>query len=183
MAKKWKVVFLVFFSIVVILVCVVAIMRVGTQGASPQETVNYDKDGLKLEVVYCRPYKKGRLIFGTKEAGALQPFGQYWRLGANDATSLKLNRDVTFAGRPLKAGRYAVYAVPGEKTWQIGINSEANRWGKAEPDYSKDVLTVDVPVIYTDEVTEQLKINFEPTKTGANMVIRWENAMVVIPIG
>ncbi len=183
MAKKWKVVFLVFFSIVVILVCIVAIMRMGTQGASPQETVSYDKDGLKLEVVYCRPYKKGRLIFGTKEAGALQPFGRYWRLGANDATSLELNRDVMFAGKPLKAGRYAVYAVPGEKTWKIGINSEANRWGKAEPDYSKDVLTVDVPVIYTDEVTEQLKIDLEPTETGANMVIRWEKAMVVIPIG
>ena len=182
MAKKWKKVFLVFFSIVVVLVCVVAIMRMNTKAASPQETVNFNNKGLDLEVVYCRPYKKGRLIFGKKEDNALQPYGEYWRLGANDATTIELNKDVLFAGKPLKAGKYAVYAVPGEKTWKIGVNSEANRWGRAEPDYSKDILTVEVPVTYTDEPVEQLKIDFEATANGADMVIVWENSMVAIPI-
>ena len=146
------------------------------------DTITFNRNGLTIKTVYYRPYKKGRVIFGKVEDGALQPFGVYWRLGANDATTIEVNKDVRFAGEPLKAGKYSVYAIPGENNWQIGVNSKANRWGVAEPDHENDVLMVVVPVTYSDEVVEQFKINFVATEKGADMVLKWDTSVVRIPI-
>ena len=182
MSKNWKVVLLLFFSVILIMITVAAFLRMQTKRHSPIDTVTFAKNGLTLKTVYYRPYKKGRLIFGEAEDGALQPFGVYWRLGANDATTIEINKDVNFAGQPLKAGKYAVYAFPGEHTWEIGVNSKSNLWGAAEPDHENDVLMVTVPVSYTDEVLEQFKITFEPTEQGAEMVLTWDTSVVRIPI-
>ena len=53
---------------------------------SPHGNVKYDKNNLTIEIPYSRPSKRGRLIFGPEKDGALQPYGVYWRLGANNAT-------------------------------------------------------------------------------------------------
>ena len=182
MTKKWKVVLVLFFSLLVILISAAAFFRLQTKGHSPMDTVTFSQNGLDVEVVYYRPYKKGRLIFGLEEDGALQPFGVYWRLGANDATTIELKTDVSFAGQPLKAGKYSLYAFPGKNSWQIGVNSKSNRWGVSEPDHDDDVLMVEVPVFYSDEIIEQFKISFEASERGAEMVLKWENSIVRIPI-
>ena len=182
MTKKWKVVLLLFFSVIVILVTTVAFLKLQTKRHSPMDTVSFKKGALIIKTVYYRPYKKDRMIFGKAEDGALQPFGVYWRLGANDATTIEINKDVNFAGQPLKAGKYSIYAIPGENNWQIGINSKANRWGKAEPDHENDVLMVTVPVNYSDEVVEQFKINFKAKGEGAEMILWWDTSVVRIPI-
>lgn len=182
MTRKWKIVLLLFFSVIVILVTASAFFRMQTKKHSPMDTVTFNKGGLDIKTVYYRPYKKDRVIFGAAEDGALQPFGVYWRLGANDATTIELNKDIIFGGEPLKAGKYAIYAVPGETNWQIGINSKANRWGAAEPDHDNDVLMITVPVTYSDEVIEQLEIAYKATEQGAEMVLKWDTSVVRIPI-
>ncbi|MEN8251614.1 MAG: DUF2911 domain-containing protein, partial [Bacteroidota bacterium] len=88
---KWKTILLIFFSLIVILIAFVAYMRMGNKPLSPMDKVGYEKEGLNIEIVYSRPYKKGRIIFGTEEDGALQPYGTYWRLGANEATTFEIN--------------------------------------------------------------------------------------------
>src|SRR5262245_4037499 len=104
--------------------------RIATTGkASPAATAQLSQGGLDIQVSYCRPSKKGRLIFGEKEAGALVPFGKYWRLGANAATEISFSKDVTFAGKPVRAGRYRMYAVPGATSWKVVLNSEVGKWG------------------------------------------------------
>ena len=55
---------------------------------SPKETVTYSSEISDFEVVYSRPFKKGRLVFGPEKDGALVPFRNYWRTGANAATKL-----------------------------------------------------------------------------------------------
>lgn len=182
MTKRWKLILVVSFSLVIVLIAGTAIMKMNTKKHSPADKAVFSENGLHITTDYCRPYKKGRLIFGSKEDGALQPFGTYWRLGANEATTFEINKDVIIAGNPLKAGIYSIYAVPGEKTWEIGVNSEAHKWGAAEPDHAKDVLTFNVPASYNDQVTEQLKINYQPIEGGAEMVIIWDNATVKFPI-
>jgi hypothetical protein len=182
MSRKWKIVLLLFFTVVVILVTASAFLRMQTKKHSPMDTVSFNNGDLEITTVYYRPYKKDRLIFGKEEDGALQPFGVYWRLGANDATTIVLNKDVSFGGEELKAGKYAVYAFPGEASWQIGVNSKSNNWGAAEPDHDNDVLMVTVPVTYADEVVEQFKITFEATEQGAEMVLTWDTSVVRIPI-
>ncbi|HHL52526.1 MAG TPA: DUF2911 domain-containing protein [Flammeovirgaceae bacterium] len=182
MKQKHRTLLLVFFVAIILFIITVVILRINTKRYSPADVASISADGLEITINYCRPYKKGRLIFGPQEEGALQPFGQYWRLGANEATTLQINRDVLLAGKRLQKGLYSIYAVPGPDTWLIGVNSEAKRWGYAEPDYEKDVLRVTVPVTYGEPLTEQFTIGLQPTDKGALMLLDWDLAHVSVPI-
>ena len=149
---------------------------------SPIKTATYNDKGLDIKVVYCQPYKKGRLIFGEEKDGALQPYGKYWRLGANAATEITFSKNVNFAGKPVNAGSYRMYAVPGATSFQVSLNSELGIYfGVNEPDYTKDVIKVDVPTETTDE-TEQFVINFSSDSTAVNMDFVWDKTKVRVPI-
>src|SRR5689334_13928639 len=78
---------------------------------SPKATAEFSQGGLDVKVAYCRPFKKNRVIFGEKSAGALVPNGEYWRLGANAATEITFAKNVLFGGKPVNAGSYRMYAV------------------------------------------------------------------------
>src|SRR5205085_4120722 len=103
----WMKKILIGIGVVLVLFAAFVGFRLATTGkASPPATAQFSQGGLDVQVSYCRPSKKGRLIFGEKAAGALVPFGKYWRLGANAATEIAFSKNVTFAGRPVPAGRY-----------------------------------------------------------------------------
>jgi hypothetical protein len=150
---------------------------------SPGTTTSYNKDGFDIKVTYSQPYKKGRLIFGEEKDKALQPYGKYWRLGANAATEITFNKDVNFAGKPIKAGSYRMYAVPGPTTFQISLNSETGVFlAAAEPDYIKDVLKVDVPVANSDVEVDQFIIKINDDPAGAKMDIVWDKIIISVLI-
>src|SRR5258708_20325637 len=149
---------------------------------SPAKETTFSNSGLDVKVTYCQPYKKGRLIFGDEKDKALQPYGKYWRLGANAATEITFNKNVNFAGKAVNAGTYRMYAVPGAATWQVSLNSSLGNWGYSEPDYSLDVLKVDVPAASAPEETEQFVINFSSDSTQANMDFVWDKTRVRVPI-
>ena len=149
---------------------------------SPKDTVSFDNQDLSIDVVYSRPYKKGRLIFGEASENALLPYGKYWRLGANAATEITFDKDVTFAGKPVPAGSYRMYAVPGRESFQISLNSELGVSGAhEEPDYSKDVAKVDIPVQTADD-TEQFTIDFHMDSSTVNMDMAWDRTRIRVPI-
>jgi hypothetical protein len=148
---------------------------------SPQATVTHDQGGLDIKVVYCRPYKKERLIFGEKSAAALVPYGKYWRLGANAATEITFSKNVMFAGKPVSAGSYRMYAVPGASAWKVVLNSELGKWGAAEANHDKDVLTVEVPT-QTGPSLEQFTISFADGRGGTEMVLAWDTTLVGVPL-
>ena len=137
-----------------------------------------------LKIDYCRPAAKGRVIFGEKSAGALQPYGQYWRMGANEATVFETNVPLLVSEKELPPGKYAIYAFPGPKTWTIAFNSDWNRWGAMAPDAQKDVLRVEVPVNNAAERKENFEISFEdPDAAGtAYADLHWDKTLVRIPI-
>ena len=150
---------------------------------SPSETKSISHQGLDVKVVYCRPYKKGRLIFGEEKDKALVPYGKYWRLGANEATEITFSKDVTFGDIPVKAGSYRMYAVPQGELWTLALNSELGQFGYNEPNYALDVGKLDVSVDTAPQETEQLTITFEPDPSGIiTMNIAWDKALVVVPI-
>ena len=188
MTRRWKVGLLAFFSIVVLLVAAGALLRMNTKKHSPVDKITTVLNGATVEIVYCQPSKKGRLIFGdppsddSQETAPLQPWGQYWRLGANEATTIELSATINFGGQELAAGLYSMYAIPRQEMWTIGINSVANRWGYAEPDYEKDVLSITVPVNYKDDVTEMLTMTFDETNDKTELVMAWDTSEVRIPI-
>lgn len=151
--------------------------------ASPPATTEYSNQGLEITVNYSQPYKKDRLIFGEEADGALLPYGKYWRLGANEATEITINKDVLFGGKPLSAGSYRMYAVPGPQSFKVSLNSEIGVFfAVAEPDPELDVLRVDAPVTLQDNVTEMFTININDTDTGAQIDFVWDNVLFSVPI-
>lgn len=155
---------------------------VGSRPLSPPKTISYSYKGLDLKVVYCSPSKRGRLIFGDSSAAALVPYGKYWRLGANEATEITFSKDISIDGKPLKAGSYRMYAVPKELSWEISFNSELGKWGYNEPDYSKDVLKINVPTEKATQELEQFTISFSSDSTSLSMKIDWDKTHLRIPI-
>ncbi len=149
---------------------------------SPPKTTTFSDQGLDITVTYSQPYKKGRLIFGEEKDGALQPYGKYWRLGANAATEITFSKNINFAGKPINAGTYRMYAVPGANSFQISLNSEVGVFlAVSEPNVSLDVVKVDLPVETAPE-TEQLMINFGSNSTGVKMDIIWDKTLISVPI-
>ncbi|HEY3402028.1 MAG TPA: DUF2911 domain-containing protein [Ohtaekwangia sp.] len=149
---------------------------------SPPGTAELTSGDLKVSVTYSRPSVRGRKIFGTKEEGALQPYGAYWRLGANESTEITVNQDVNFNGQPIKAGTYMMYAVPGTETFDIGLNSELGKWGYFEPDHGLDILHTKVAVQKTASSVEMYTITLEPTEDGINTIFEWGDTRLVLPI-
>ncbi len=149
---------------------------------SPPGVVKYDKNDFIIEIPYSRPSKKGRLIFGSKEDGALQPYGVYWRLGANEATEVTFNRDVIFNGTKVSAGTYRIYTVPGEHQFEIFLNTELGKWGAFEPNHELDILKTDVPVEISNESVEQFTIRFEEENSTVFIVFEWSDVKIKIPV-
>ena len=150
---------------------------------SPKETVSYSSEISNLEVVYSRPYKKDRLIFGSEEDGALVPFGKYWRTGANAATTFETSSDILFNGEKLKAGKYALFTFPYENNWTVSLSSESDVFfAIAQPDPKLDVLKTEVPVKRSENLIEQFTVEFTKDSLGVNMTLAWEKTLVSIPL-
>ena len=82
----------------------------------------------------------------------------------------------------MKAGSYRMYAVPKELSWEISFNSELGKWGFNEPDYSKDVLKINVPVEKVSKETEQFTVSFSSDPTSLSMNIDWDKTHLRVPI-
>lgn len=133
--------------------------------ASPKETAEGTIDGTKVTIVYHRPSVKGRKVMGD-----LVPFGQVWRTGANDATTITFDKAVTIEGKALPAGTYSLFTIPTENEWTIIFNSEAKQWGAYKYNDKNDVLRVSVKPGKA-EFTELFTISVD--KNAVNIV--WEN--------
>lgn len=148
-----------------------------TPAPSPTQTIQQDFGVSSLQLIYSRPGMKGRKIFGD-----LVPFGKVWRTGANAATRIKFNDDVSIGGQPLKAGEYALYTIPGENEWVVIINKGSANWGT---DYKQedDLLRVKVKSSKLNDPVESFTMQFDNVKANsADLKIMWEKTAVAVPI-
>lgn len=132
-----------------------------------------------IKIVYGQPYKKDRQIFGE-----LVPYNQVWRTGANEATELTTTKEISFAGKSLEAGTYALFTIPREEDeWTIILNNELGQWGAFEYDSTHDVLRVDVPSESTEKLTEAFTIRFsEIMGDSTNIIMEWDQIEINIPV-
>jgi Protein of unknown function (DUF2911) len=149
---------------------------------SPAGRAELATTDLSITVTYSRPSVRGRVIFGTEESGALQPYGKYWRLGANEATEITFNKDVSFNQQSVKKGTYRIYAVPGAESFDIILNTQTGKWGAFEPDTKLDILKVAIPVQKTASPVEQFTIRLEPIEKGINVIAEWAETKIVMPV-
>ncbi len=159
-------------------------MRESTKKHSPQDTATYKSGDLEIAISYSRPFKKGRVIFGEEEDGALVPNGKPWRTGANEATEITLNRDIIIGDGTLAAGTYSLYTIPGEHKWIVAINSKTQYWGAGlfNPfDEDKDVMRVEAMPSRLDEELEQFTIDFIEEGDLAYVRFMWDQTAVLLP--
>jgi Protein of unknown function (DUF2911) len=166
--------------ILLIVLAVLALAFVGlrffTKSHSPFEKVEATHGTLQVAVEYCKPFMKGRKIFGETI-----PYNTVWRTGANEATLIAFSKTCTMAGRKLKGDTYSLWTIPGEKYWTIILNSQTGQWG-TDYDEKQDYLKVKVPVTSVSTTQEQFKITFVDVKDGLDMKLAWENTEVIVPI-
>jgi len=143
---------------------------------SPAATATGKVNGATITIKYSSPSVKGRKIWGD-----LVPYGQVWRAGANEATTIETDKDITLEGKSLKKGKYSLYAIAGETEWSIIINSETGQWGTdhsggttRNPD--KDVAVVKVKPGKSANMNEALVY----VVNDKGFVLRWENLEVPV---
>ncbi len=139
-----------------------------------------DSTTLVARLIYSRPQKKGRNIFGNTDKNLIQ-YGKEWRLGANEATEIEFFKPVEIAGKKIEKGNYIIYAIPFPDKWTMVLNSNLYTWG-LHMDPSKDILKVDIPTQNQSPAVEDFTMVFETTPGGANLLMSWDTVKATIPI-
>lgn len=146
--------------------------------ASPPATASGKVKDATITINYSSPAVKGRTIFG-----GLVPYGEVWRAGANEATLFETDKEIKVEGKTLPAGKYSLYAIPGEKEWTVIFNKQTGQWGVKRGG-----------VTSRDEAQDQLTVKVKPKKSAAfaerlaydvnnnGFALRWENTEVPVSI-
>jgi hypothetical protein len=135
--------------------------------ASPRDTARGTIGSTTVLVDYGRPSRRGREIFG-----ALVPYDQVWRTGANSATTLVLGGPVALGGRPVDAGTYTLYSVPAQDGWTLVVNRQTGQWG-TEYNQVQDLVRVPMTVSKAATPVDTFTISVEGGDTG-RLVLAWD---------
>jgi hypothetical protein len=132
----------------------------------------------KMKVIYSRPYKKDRKVFGE-----LLKFGEEWRLGANEGTEVTFYQDVEIDGQTISRGRYIMFADIAADHWNIKFSKQLFTAGTKNRDKTQDVLNVKVKTAKLSEVSEQFTIGFQKMdESNVHMLMQWDKTSVALPI-
>ena len=163
-------------------ILLILIIRYTTKAHSPEDIATYSEGNLQIEVVYNRPFKKDREIFGS-----LVPYHEVWRTGANEATTFETNQDILVDGSILKAGKYTLWTIPMENSWKVIFNSQMYPWGinldkEAYRDATFDALVLERPVEKMGKSLEQFTIQFEENSDFITLVLAWDCIRINVPL-
>jgi hypothetical protein len=145
---------------------------------SPHETVNASVGDAKITIVYGRPYSKDpksgekRKIWGT-----LVPYNKVWRMGADEATILTTDKDISIGGTPIKAGSYSLYLWPTEAGAKLIVNKQTGQWG-TKYDEKQDLVRIDLKKQPAEKPMDQFTIAID----NGVLKLMWEDTQYSAPI-
>lgn len=149
---------------------------------SPHQSLSFNLGPNPALLCYGAPSARGRDIMG-----GVVPYGEPWRIGADEPTTLHLSSRANVGGVALQPGSYSLYAIPNEDEWEFFVNSNVGRWG----------IPIDASVRATDigsftvvpqtlpTMVETLTYEFEEAaggEPGGELLLQWENTLLRIPI-
>ena len=144
---------------------------------SPRATISQAVGISEIEVVYHRPGVKGRVVWGS-----LVPYGEIWRAGANENTTVRFSHDLKVEGQPLRAGTYGLHMIPTDGYWRIIFSRNSTSWGSYFYDPAEDALRVTVAPQPTFP-HEWLQYEFSDlSDTSAVLSLCWEKLRVPIKL-
>lgn len=127
-----------------------------------------------ITVDYHRPLVNGRKVWG-----ALVPFGEVWRAGANENTTIEFSTPVSVEGKPLPAGKYGLHMIPNADTWTVIFSKFAQAWGSYTYNQAEDALRVDVKPRPLADAEDALEYEFENLKPDSvDVTLKWEKVAV-----
>ncbi|SOE24016.1 Protein of unknown function [Spirosomataceae bacterium TFI 002] len=131
-----------------------------------------------LKLTYGQPYKKGRRIFGN-----LVPYGEIWRLGANEATEMTISKDFEVGTKKMKAGTYTLFALPAENKWTIYFNKKLGQWGTFDYQQSDNLFAIEIPVETNKDVYEGFTVEMrEVDNRLIHVYFLWDDVRTVLPL-
>lgn len=137
---------------------------------SPKASVSQYVGVTEITIRYSSPGVKGRKIWGE-----LVPYGEVWRTGANENTTITVSTPFTLAGRELPAGTYGLQTLPTAGDWTVILSKDADLWGAFNYKPENDALRFQVTPQATAESHERLEFSFESTTdTATTVTLRWE---------
>ncbi len=140
---------------------------------SPGASVKTEVGTTAVTIDYHRPGVKGRKIWGE-----LVPYGQVWRLGANQATTITFADSVKVQGQEVPAGTYGLFAIPGADKWTLILNKQAKQWGSYFYKAEEDLLRFDVQP-QAGPFTEWMAFQITPAGNGKAVVeMAWDTLRV-----
>jgi tetratricopeptide (TPR) repeat protein len=146
--------------------------------ASPKASVSQTVGLTDITISYHRPGVGGRKIWG-----GLVPYGEVWRAGANENTTISFSSAVSVQGHPLAAGTYGLHMIPTEKDWTIAFSNVSVAWGSFSYDPKEDAARITVSP-EPGGFEERLSYSFQdPTEKSTTAVLRWEKVRVPFVIG
>ena len=126
-----------------------------------------------VTITYHRPLVGGRKIWD-----GVVPYGQVWRAGANENTTIEFSDPVAAEGQALARGVYGLHMIPGAESWTVIFSKNATSWGSFTYDKAEDALRVDVKPRAVD-FHEALTYDFDDVKPDSALVtLRWEKMAV-----
>ena len=144
---------------------------------SPAASVSLDLGLTKVEIAYHRPAVKGRVIWG-----GLVPYGQVWRAGANEATTISFSGPVKVAGHEVPAGTYGFFAIPGKDRWTLILSRNATQWGAFKYKASEDLIRFEA-VPQAAPMQEWLAYTMDlQDQASARVTLSWEKVAVSFPV-
>ena len=164
-----------FVAIAAMVACTLPLMA-QQKRVSPHETVSAVIDGSRVIVTYGRPYTKNPKTGEPRKIwGGLVPYGQVWRTGADEATTLITQKALVFGDTTVPAGAYTLWTLPAEDgSAKLIINKQIGQWGVGPGSYDEknDVARVDLKKDALDTPVDQLTIAV--SKPGL-LKLSWEN--------
>ncbi|MCU1279924.1 MAG: hypothetical protein JWM53_3470 [bacterium] len=157
----------------------VAVSRADKERASPHAEVSATVGGKKITIVYGRPYKKERDIWG-----GVVPWDKVWRTGADEATTLTTDGEITLGTLKVPKGSYALFTIPSQKkSWQLIVDKNPKQWGAFKYDAKDDLGKTDMKVGSGAEPVEQFTISIEPNgPKKATLKLAWDDLVASVPI-
>jgi hypothetical protein len=137
---------------------------------SPKASVSYTIGLTNVEVHYGAPAVRERVIWG-----GLVPYDTIWRGGANEATTVEFSTDVNIEGQSLKAGKYALFFIPGETDWTVILNKKSDQWGAFDYDEAEDAVRFTVQPKMNEAMVERLTYTIHDMKMDMGYIkLSWE---------
>jgi hypothetical protein len=127
-----------------------------------------------LHIDYSSPGVRDRIIFG-----GLLPYNAVWQAGAHQATWIETNKNLTFAGKLLKAGKYGFFVIPNKEAWTVIFNSNWDQHGKDEYMENEDVLRFNVSPKMLENIQEHLEYKITKTSSSQGTIsLSWEKQII-----